>query len=142
MRYYFFIPFIFFLTLLQCSQKSNVPELITSSSSLYQKPSQSCRDVWNEKKITSQDTLYSLERDGRDYETFYNRLDRNNCVKEWSVFIFMNADNDLSDYSYLDLHEMEFLGSTLDMDVIVQLDTVQNTGSKRLHIAHDSRPYE
>ena len=153
MRYFFFnilLVFIFFLTLSQCSNNLLSPrgrgqgegELKVVSPVQFLKPSQSCRDVWEEKKITSQDTLYSPERDGRDYETFYNRLDRNNCVKEWSVFIFMNADNDLSDYSYLDLHEMESLGSTLDMDVIVQLDTAQNTGSKRLHIAHDSRPYE
>ena len=109
---------IFSLTLSQCSQRNNESKTGNSVSGLYHKPIGTCRDL------------------------LYSTLDRSNCVKEWSVFIFMNADNDLSQYSYLDLHEIESVGSTLDVDVIVELDTAQDTGSRRLHIAKDPKPYE
>ncbi len=105
----------------------------------------SCEQYWRrEKKLARSEYIYNYEKHAKKtekgnegYTEFQKIIDRKNCYKEWSVFVFMNADNNLSPYSYLDLHEMESLGSTTSVDVVVQLDTIQNTGVKRFHLSQD-----
>jgi Clostripain family len=43
-------------------------------------------------------------------------------VKAWTVLIFMAADNNLDLFAVKDLHELEHLGSTDEVDVVVQID--------------------
>ncbi len=40
----------------------------------------------------------------------------------WTVLVYMAADNDLESYAIADLNEMEFIGSTDNLNVVVQVD--------------------
>lgn len=76
-------------------------------------------------------------------------LERQSCQKEWTVLIYMAADNDLSAYALWDIYEMESqirgqlnLGaSTENVDVVVELDTIRNDGIKRFHISQGDEGY-
>ena len=59
---------------------------------------------------------------------------RQACLKQWSVLIYMNGDNDLAPYTFSDLQEMAGVGSSLDVDIVVQQDTDQDDGSHRYHV--------
>lgn len=66
--------------------------------------------------------------------------------KEWNVFIYMAADNDLTPYAWWDLYEMERsmkgqknLGATSDLvNVVVELDTIERDGLHRFLIEGQS----
>ncbi len=47
-------------------------------------------------------------------------------MKRWTILVFMAADNDLDSRAVQDLHEMEAIGSTDDVDVVVQVDRYGN----------------
>lgn len=49
-----------------------------------------------------------------------------NQIKEWTVLVYLNADNDLYRFSFLNMAQMEAVGSTAGMNVVVQLDPEQN----------------
>ncbi len=40
----------------------------------------------------------------------------------WTVLVYMAADNDLESYGIADLNEMEFIGSTENLNIVVQVD--------------------
>ncbi|MCM2281227.1 MAG: clostripain-related cysteine peptidase [Bdellovibrionaceae bacterium] len=68
-------------------------------------------------------------------------IDRHECFKEWTVLVYMAADNDLHPYALWDLHEMEgafasgrFAGSTARSDLLVEVDLAQADGVRRLHM--------
>ncbi len=44
--------------------------------------------------------------------------------KEWTFMVYMDADNNLEDAGIDDLNEMEFAGSTTDVNIIVLLDRI------------------
>jgi len=44
------------------------------------------------------------------------------AMAAWTVMVFINGDNDLEEYGLQDLEEMEQVGSTAEVNVIVQLD--------------------
>lgn len=58
--------------------------------------------------------------------------------KEWTVLVYMNADNDLTDYAFTDINEMEKIGSSAAVDIVVQLDTLGNHGVQRYLISKDT----
>lgn len=107
-----------------------------------------CRAVWKKKGFTrnhsdlekrslfspSRDTDYFSKSDP-EYQAFYDRLDRSQCFKKISVLVYMAADNDLSRMSWRDIAEMEQVGSTLDVDVVVFQDDAQTEGMRIYHIA-------
>lgn len=109
-------------------------------------PARSCRDAWQGLPAAA------LRYDFRGgYAEYAARLDRQHCYKPWSVLIYMQADNDLAPYAYLDLYEMEaaYAGeaepagaSTPATDVLVQLDTPGPTGLRRLHVFPGAVPYD
>lgn len=77
------------------------------------------------------------------------KLPRNQCLKDWSVLIYMAADNDLSPYALWDIYEMEkkfpgenFGASGPYSDVIVELDTAGNKGVSLYHIEQDNKLYD
>lgn len=75
---------------------------------------------------------------------------RQDCLKEWSVFIYMAADNDLTPYALWDIYEMERvlkgaknLGSTsYNIDVVVELDTFGPKGINRYLIEQGKEIYD
>jgi len=60
--------------------------------------------------------------------------------KEWSLFVFMNGDNDLDPDSLNDLNEMEKVGSSDQINIVVQHDRFGITGTKRYLIRKDNDP--
>lgn len=43
-------------------------------------------------------------------------------MKEWTFLVFLNADNNLYRYGLLNLQQMEQIGSTNDMNIVVEMD--------------------
>lgn len=118
-------------------------------------PKVECEKKWESLKETG-DHLYSFEKDAMvtdlgnvGYTEYANRVEREKCLKEWTVLVYMAADNDLSPYSLWDIHEMETrikdelnLGASTDKtDVLVELDTLRDTGVRRLHIFQTEENY-
>jgi len=75
--------------------------------------------------------------------------------KEWAVLIFMNGKNDLEEFAIEDFKELAAVGSTSDVDFVVQLGRPQRrpgeqaalktvfggwTGARRFHVRTDSTP--
>ncbi|HDQ98924.1 MAG TPA: hypothetical protein ENN51_01360 [candidate division WOR-3 bacterium] len=59
---------------------------------------------------------------------------------EWTVGIYMAADNSLNDQAYADIAEMMEIGSTSEVNIVVQVDQVardSNPGGRRLYIRKD-----
>lgn len=129
----------------------------------YHFPAEHCKDAWSE--VKSEDYLYDFVNDSNisniengGYENYLERLKkknliRQNCHKNWTVFIYMAATNDLIPYSYNNLYEMESgssvfdsstTGSSLRTDVIVQLHTQNNDKTRRYHIFQnpENKPLE
>ncbi len=72
-------------------------------------------------------------------------------VKKWTVMIFMAADNNLEKGTDADLNEYEEVGSTGDVNLVVQIDRngkytqdspIKWTGTKRFLIQKDNKPQE
>jgi hypothetical protein len=64
-------------------------------------------------------------------------------AKDWTVLVYLAADNDLAPFGLIDLNEMELVGSTDKMDVVVQFDGSKEhsplaAGSCRYHIDQDN----
>ncbi|NLO91015.1 MAG: hypothetical protein GX410_03345 [Elusimicrobia bacterium] len=59
-----------------------------------------------------------------------------NTVKDWTIMVFINGKNNLEKYGYMDVNEMEMVGSTDDKNVVVELGVP--SGSKRMLIVKDN----
>ncbi len=64
------------------------------------------------------------------------------AVKQWTVLVYLCADNDLAMAGVKDLNEMETVGSTDDVNIVVQFDGSSKhspgyEGSKRYYVVHD-----
>ncbi len=59
---------------------------------------------------------------------------RTACLKQWTVLVYMNGDNDLAPHTFTDLKEMMTVGSSPAVDIVVQQDTDDDTGSRRYHV--------
>lgn len=75
---------------------------------------------------------------GLDAETFSK--DKNLTKKKWTILVFLNADNNLEDAGYEDLQEMERVGSTDDVNVVVQFDYISPQGTKRIYVEKNTQP--
>ncbi len=120
-------------------------------------PKKPCRDEWNGRDLAKFDFSKDSARtaDGNvGYSKYKKRLaiakvDRKSCYKDWTVLVYMAADNDLSPYALWDIDEMEgsfasgrYAGSTLKTDLIASVDTEGSNGIRRLHIfQREDRPY-
>lgn len=60
-------------------------------------------------------------------------------VRKWTFLVFLNADNDLDEFGLEDVNEMEMVGSTPEMDIIVQMDRL-NGPCVRMRVIHDNDP--
>jgi len=89
-------------------------------------------------------------RAGEAYASYAARVARKRCQKDWTVLVYMAADNDLTPYAYWDLYEMEAgfasgrvaAGSTLKSDLVVELDTAGNRGVRRIHVFQSEKVYD
>ena len=43
---------------------------------------------------------------------------------EWTVMVYLDGDNNLETYGIQDLNEMEMVGSTTDLNIVVQIDRI------------------
>jgi len=64
-------------------------------------------------------------------------------AKDWTVLVYLAADNDLAPFGLIDINEMEQVGSTDSVDVLVQFDGSKehspgDEGSCRYHIQKDN----
>ena len=67
-------------------------------------------------------------------------------IKKWTTLVYINADNNLEGAGIDDINEMEIVGSTSDINVVVQIDRISGydtsngnwTGAKRYYIQQDS----
>ena len=55
-------------------------------------------------------------------------------TKRWTVLVWIAGDNDLDPHGLTDIREMKRVGSTDDVDVVVQIDRAGRTGARRYHI--------
>jgi len=60
--------------------------------------------------------------------------------KEWTFLVFMNGHNNLDPYGAADINEMEKVGSTDQVNVVVQWASLQNGDTKRLYVTKDADP--
>ena len=94
----------------------------------------SCADAWK-----SKNHKYDFKEAYGDY---YRRLKRDECEKDWTILVYMAADNNLFPYALWDLYDMEArfksdnnpAGSTLRSDLVVQVDGTAPDDLRRIHI--------
>jgi len=52
----------------------------------------------------------------------------------WTVMVYLDGDNNLYDFAWSDLGEMESVGSTNEVNIVVQLDSYSNPGTYRYYV--------
>lgn len=119
-------------------------------------PKENCKTVWKH-LIQNKNHLYDFKKEAQTtpkgnlgYTSYATRTQRQNCFKEWTILIYMAADNDLMPYAFLDLYEMEagyksgrlYGASTLKTDLVVQLDTPGSNEIRRLHLFQSPTTYD
>ena len=60
-----------------------------------------------------------------------------NPTSEWTFLVYLNGNNNLDSFGTTNLKQMEQVGSTHDVNVVVQWASLQNDGAKRLLIKKD-----
>ena len=68
---------------------------------------------------------------------------------EWTVMVYLDADNNLESAGIDDINEMEMVGSTSDVNIVVQIDRIPGydtsnsnwTNTRRYYITQDFDPY-
>jgi len=119
-------------------------------------PQESCREAWS-KLIVKNLHHYDYNNDAKKtalgnmgYESYAERVNREFCYKDWTILVYMAADNDLSSYALMDLYEMEagyrsgerLAGSTLKLDLIVQSDVSGSSHTRRFHMFQTNEAFE
>lgn len=72
------------------------------------------------------------------------------CQADWTVMIYMDGDNDLEEYAIDDFNELEVSGSTLNVNIVVQLDRIiefdDTNGdwdtTRRYYVTNDPNGYD
>lgn len=59
-------------------------------------------------------------------------------VKDWTFLVFINGHNNLDKYGAIDINEMEKIGSTDKVNVVVQWASLKNKDTYRLLVQKDS----
>jgi len=67
---------------------------------------------------------------------------------DWTLLVYLDADNDLEDAGIDDVNEMEVVGSTSDVNILVQFDRIPDydtsngnwTDTRRGRVVQDSNP--
>jgi len=61
-------------------------------------------------------------------------------AKEWSILVYLNGDNDIEDDAVRAVHNMELIGSTDKINIVVQLDKKGPTGTWRYLMQKPAKP--
>ncbi|MCB0379272.1 MAG: hypothetical protein KDD33_12335 [Bdellovibrionales bacterium] len=81
-------------------------------------------------------------------EVDLNVTPRSQCYKNWTILIFMAANNDLTPYALWDFMEMEAsypmkrAGSTEELDLVVDIQSRLNGDLRRYHIQQSETPFD
>jgi hypothetical protein len=59
------------------------------------------------------------------------------ATKEWTLLVYLNGNNNLDDFGSLNLNQMETVGSTNDINIVVQWASLSTNSTKRLLIQKD-----
>jgi hypothetical protein len=72
---------------------------------------------------------------------FNSAIAQTQPVKEWTVLVYLNADNDLYQFGYLNMAQMEAIGSTPQLNVVVQFDPEpQGMPTTRYYVTKNPNP--
>jgi len=71
-------------------------------------------------------------------------------IPEWTVMIYLDADNNLESAGINDINEMEMIGSSSDVNIVVQADRIPGydisnsdwTNTRRYYITQDFDPFQ
>ena len=71
-------------------------------------------------------------------------------IPEWTVMVYLDSDNNLESAGIDDINEMEIVGSTPDVNIVVQVDRIPGydisnsnwTTTRRYHITQDFDPIQ
>ena len=71
-------------------------------------------------------------------------------IPEWTVMVYLAADNNLESAGINDINEMEIVGSTTDVNIVVQVDRIPGydisnsnwTNTRRYYITQDFDPFQ
>src|SRR4051812_16677829 len=58
-------------------------------------------------------------------------------VKEWTFLTFLNGNNNLDSFGALNINQMEQVGSTDQINIVVQWASLRNRRTQRLYITKD-----
>ena len=58
--------------------------------------------------------------------------------KEWTFLIYLNGNNNLDSYGKMNINQMEKIGSTAKINVVVQWASLENKKTQRLYITKDA----
>lgn len=58
----------------------------------------------------------------------------NPAGKDWTILVWMAGDNDLQSFGESDLKEMKAVGSTDQVDIVVQFDRMSDSKTRRYHL--------
>ncbi len=61
--------------------------------------------------------------------------------KAWTFLFYINADNNLETSGYNDIREMEKIGSSRDVNLVVQFDGINPIGTRRFLVEKNTKPY-
>ena len=61
-------------------------------------------------------------------------------MREWTFLVFLNGHNNLDSFGAMDLNEMEKVGSSANVNVVVQWASAANKTTKRLYVKKDNDP--
>ncbi len=59
-------------------------------------------------------------------------------MKEWTFLVFLNGHNNLDSFGAKDINEMEKVGSSDDLNVVVQWASMKNRDTRRLYVQKDT----
>lgn len=60
--------------------------------------------------------------------------------KDWTLLVFLNGNNNLDRFGAMDINEMEKVGSTDSVNVVVQWASMAASSVKRLYVKKDNNP--
>jgi hypothetical protein len=101
------------------------------------------------------DTAIDLGDAGYDNVYGYGRADALNAVENctetdanWTFMVYLDGDNNLEAAAIIDMNEMESVGSTSNVNIVVQFDRIPGedssngdwTGTRRYYVTQDSDP--
>jgi len=89
-------------------------------------------------------SVVSIQNENRKKES----REAGRAEKEWTVFVYMAADNNLEDVAISDFNEMEMVGSGPDLNIVVQFDRISGhddsngdwTDTRRFLVEQDFDP--